>query len=340
MGRETILGAGVMVRESFLALLLCLGATAGTAYSQQSPEKPQAVVVVVGAQGDAKFGKQFQAWADAWQQAAGHTQLTVIGLGDEKATSREQLRQVIADFADDEKLEEVWLVLMGHGTFDGKRAKFNLAGPDVAATELQSWLLPVKQRTVILNCASSSSPFINLLSGKNRIVVTATRNGYEYNFARFGKFLVDAIDDPAVDLDKDGQTSVLEAFCAASREVADFYQQEKRVASEHALIDDNGDKRGTPATWFEGVRVVKKAKSGMPDGLAANQVFLKRSGIESSLSVEDRNSRDKLESQLEELRSQKAAMDESEYLKALEPLMVRLATLYSRAESSTENPTR
>ena len=31
--------------------------------------------------------------------------------------------------------EELWIVLVGHGTFDGREAKFNLEGPDLSATE-------------------------------------------------------------------------------------------------------------------------------------------------------------------------------------------------------------
>ena len=43
---------------------------------------------------------------------------------------------------------------------------------------------------------------------------TATRTGSEVQFAHFGEYLAGAIADPAADLDKDGQTSLLEAFIA------------------------------------------------------------------------------------------------------------------------------
>ena len=32
--------------------------------------------------------------------------------------------------------EELWIVFIGHGTFDGRSAKFNLRGPDISADEL------------------------------------------------------------------------------------------------------------------------------------------------------------------------------------------------------------
>ena len=285
-----------------------------------------------GPEGSAEYETQFGLWAESWQEAASHTQFQVIGLNGEKNKSKTLLQEAIENAAQDSQLQEFWLVMIGHGTFDGKRAKFNLHGPDVQAAELKSWLEPLKQRMVIINCSSSSSPFINALSGSNRIIITATRNGFEYNFARFGQFLSESIDDPAIDLDKDGQTSVLEAFSAASRGANDFYQQENRIATEHALLDDNGDAKGTPADWFDGVRATKSPKTGLPDGLLANQVFLKRRGIENSMAAEDRKARDELESQLEEIRLQKEQMDQAEYLRLIEPVLIKLAKLYEKLD--------
>lgn len=334
MGSEKNLGVGVMMRMSLLAIVL-LGLCQALPLEAQeaSNESDQAVILVVGAGGTEEFDERFQVWAESWKQSASHTRLISIGLDDEKDKSKSQLQQAIEEFANDDELQEVWFVMIGHGTFDGKRAKFNLHGPDIEALEMNQWLGQLKKRTVVLNCSSSSSPFINSLSGKNRIVVSATRNGYESNFARFGQYLSSSIDDPAIDLDKDGQTSVLEAFCAASRKSGDFYQQENRIVTEHALLDDNGDKKGTSADWFDGVRATRTPKTGVADGLLANQVFLKRRGVEGLLSKEDREIRDQLEAKLELLRSSKKKMDESEYLIAIEPVLLEIAKLYNKAES-------
>ena len=73
--------------------------------------------------------------------------------------------------------------------------------------------------------------------------------------------LSEAIADPAADLDKDGQTSLLEAWLAAAQRTADFYKNEERLATEHSLLDDNGDGLGTPPDWFQGVRVVQESSS-------------------------------------------------------------------------------
>ena len=317
----------------FFSTLLASNATAQE--TKQSPE--QAVIVIVGAEGAEEYRKQFSAWAEIWKSSAAHTQLTVIGLNDNKAESKSQLHKAIEASTEDARLQEVWIVMIGHGTFDGKRAKFNLHGPDVQADEMKAMLEVIKQRLIVLNCTSSSSPFINALSGPNRIIVSATRNGYEYNFARFGEYLAKSIDDPAIDLDKDGQTSVLEAFCAASRGASDFYSQENRIVTEHALLDDNGDKKGTPADWFDGVRANRRPKAGVSDGLLANQVFLNRRGVESSLSSADRKLRDQLESQLEQIRSLKNKMDQTEYLLAIEPVMIQLAKLYEKTDGNEKS---
>src|SRR5213075_927990 len=97
-----------------------------------------------------------------------------------------------------------------------------------------------------------------------RVIVAAARSGYEQNYARFGQYMAEAIADPTADLDKDGQTSLLEAFLTASRRVAEYYATEGRMVTEHALLDDNGDGFGTPADWFRGIRAVKAAKDGAP----------------------------------------------------------------------------
>ena len=129
--------------------------------------------------------------------------------------------------------------------------------------------------------------------------------------------------------ERDGQTSLLEAFLMASRRVSQFYQVEGRLASEHALIDDNGDGLGTPADWFRGVRAFKKAKDGAAlDGLRAHQFHLVRNESERNLSPAVRTKRDELELRIGQLRETKDKMVEEEYYNRLEPLLLEMARLY------------
>ena len=233
--------------------------------------------------------------------------------------------------------EPLWLVLIGHGTFDRRETKFNLRGPDVSDAELAGWLKGVTRPVAVVNGASSSGPFLNKLSDPNRIVVTATRSGEESNYARFGSHIAEAIGDPAADLDKDGQTSLLEAYLAAGGRVEEFYKSEARLATEHALLDDNGDGLGTPADWFRGVRAVKRAAEGASlDGLRAHQLHLVPGERERLLSPEARRRRDELEREVAALRERKGEMPEGEYYARLETLMIELATIY--AEPPREEP--
>lgn len=288
------------------------------------------LIVVVGAGGTDEYNEQFLAWAENWKTAAdqaGNIGLTIVGNKPaNQQTSYESLKTEIAKLSNESKL---WIVLIGHGTFDGQKARFNLQGPDVSASELKQWLEPIEAQQIIVNCASSSAPFINELSGKNRIIVTATKSGYEYNFARFGQYLSTAIADPANDLDKDSQISLLEAALAASNQVNEFYETENRLVTEHALIDDNHDGVGTPTEWFRGVRVVKQAKTGeQPDGTRANQVFLLSASAQNSLTAEQNELRNQLELELERLRSKKSLMTEEDYYVALEKIALQLSNLY------------
>src|SRR6185436_19095304 len=166
----------------------------------------------------------------------------------------------------------------------------------------------------VIDSSSCSAPFLAQLSGTNRVVITATRSGHEQNFTRFGQYLAEAIGDPQTDLDKDGSVSLLEAFLTASRRTAEFYRVEGRLATEHALLDDNGDGFGTPAEWFRGLRAIKKPKeNAVVDGLLAQQFHLVRNQTETKFTPEQRARRDALERAVLLHREKKAKMPEEAY---------------------------
>lgn len=226
----------------------------------------------------------------------------------------------------------LWLVLIGHGTFDGREARFNLRGPDLTATQLSEWVTRFERPLIVINTTSASAPFLPRLSGRDRVVITATRSGYEQNYARFGLYLAEALLDPASDLDQDGQTSLLEAFLAASNRIVEFYRTEGRLVTEHALLDDNGDGLGTPADWFRGVRAVRRAAEGAPvDGIRAHQFHLLPSAAEQALPLEVRARRDALEREILHLREQKDRLPADNYYQQLERLLIELARLYAAA---------
>jgi hypothetical protein len=289
------------------------------------------VLVVIGAPGAPEYVAQFERCADQWRAAAAKAGSESIEIGRSRAAStsdRDLLQDVVAKQAAASR-EPFWIVLIGHGTYDGHDAKFNLRGPDLTDVELARWLAPIKRPLVVINCASASGPFIKGLSGENRVIVTATRSGDETNFARFGQYVVEAVADQRADLDKDGQVSLLEAYLTASGRVAEYYRDHSQLATEHALLDDNGDSFGTPADWFRGTRAVRRAKDGARlDGARAHQLCLVPSNRERDMPVALRQERDQLELSVAALRDQKEKLNEDEYYARLERLMVELARLY------------
>jgi len=58
---------------------------------------------------------------------------------------------------------------------------------------------------------------------------------------------VAAFEARAGDSDKNGRVSILEAFDFASRGVRRWYQDQGRLSTERALLDDSGDGRGREA---------------------------------------------------------------------------------------------
>ena len=330
-----------MARKLAAVLLVLAGALLARPATADRPS----VIVVVGAPGTDEYGAEFERWAGKWAAAAekGDAKLVRLGPGGaskraDGESDRELLRKAIESETRSSK-ESLWLVLIGHGTFDGRQAKFNLRGPDVAAAELAEWLEPCERPLAVINCASASGPFINRLSAPGRVVVSATRSGFEVNFARFGRYLAEEIVSLATDIDKDEQVSLLEAFLAASVRTAEFYRREARLATEHALIDDNGDGLGTPADWFRGVRATRRAKDGaLPDGLRANQYHLVRSARDRSMPARVRERRDALELELAGLREEKKTLDADTYYARLEPIVLQLARLYESLERPPERP--
>ena len=295
-----------------------------------APGKPT-IVVVVGAEGAVQFEKQFCEWADRWLAAAKQAGHDVIAIGREAGDSKEADRiqlQTALQAAASEKNAELWIVLIGHGTFDRREAKFNLRGPDVSAKELAEWLKPVARPMAIVNCAAASAPFLAALAGPNRVVIAATKSGAEQNFARFGEFLSLAIADPKADLDKDDQTSLWEAYLAAARRTAEFYSTDGRLLTEHALLEDSGDGLGVRADQFRGLLPVEATPDGKPlDGQHAHQRHLVRNATDSALPPDVLKKRNELEWDILAQRDRKLKLPGDEYLRELERLLVELAEL-------------
>ena len=303
-----------------------------------SPASVQAgdTIIVQGADGTTEYGQQFADWAASWSQIARQMKSTVHALGPTlpSPSQHDRLAKLLNQLPASGS-EPVLLVFIGHGTFFQDQAKFNLVGPDVTADELASWLQRIERPVAIVNCASSSGAFLPALSARNRIVITSTKSGREQNFARFGQYLAAAAANPKADLDHDGAISLLEAFLAAAHDTAAFYKDQARLATEHALLDDNADGIGTSADFFTGIRATQSPRDETQqiDGLRAHQWTLIRLADTPPLTAEQRQRRDELEQEIERLRRQKPHLEIDEYYARLEPLVHEIAVMYEQSRS-------
>jgi hypothetical protein len=300
--------------------LLLIPLFASIACAQKSDPNKFAVIIN-GAGGEAVYAKQFEEWTAQLSAVLSAKlgfdakQLTVL----KGATAEDVKRTFTAMKTQLDANNVVYMFFIGHGSFDGKESKFNLVGPDLSATDYNALLssLPT-HRIVVFNMSSASGEFIKSLSAKGRIVVTATRSGQETNATRFPGFLIAALNARDADTDQDGHTSVLEAFVYANRLTADFYKQAGRLATEHAMFDDNGDGVGR-----------EKLEAG--EGLLARATYL------DSLSTDEAaasaatgrllKERTRLEGEIEQLIARKGNMAEAEYEANLERLFIELAKI-------------
>ena len=296
-----------------------------------APTTKQHLILIIGASGADEYKETFQTWATRWQDAAkrADADCTVIGDAESTAKDLEKLTTSISEMISVDTTEPLWIVFIGHGTFDGRTASLNLNGPDVSAVKMAELLQPAKRPIAFIACASCTSPFVNALSAPNRIIVSATKDGNQIQYSRFGDAMSQAIGGLDADINRDGQTSLLEAWLFASRRTAEFYATEGRLATEHALIDDNGDAKGTRVEVYDGARLKLGIENADElDGAQAARWHFIRSEEERLLSPEQRQTRDDLERRLDDLRLRKVNITEAEYLKELESILVPIAELY------------
>jgi len=311
-----------MKRRIVLLLSLALSSLA-------LPARDLELLLVQGAPGTEEYATLFERQAVAWQEAAAKAGATFTRLGHEGDAEDLPALEAALQKAAASETGQFWLVFLGHGTFDGREAKFNLRGPDLTPGWLAERLQPLKRELVLIHTGSASGAFLKPLAGPKRTIVTATKGGDEVFYCRFGEHFAPAIAGLAeADLDQDQQVSVLEAFLHASRRAAEFYQNEDRLATEHALIEDNGDGTGTRAEVFEGTRPAAAPAGSAPDGARAGQIVLVLSEDEARLTDAQRTRRDELERRLETLKAARAAKGEDVFFAELETLLRELAEMY------------
>ena len=281
-------------------------------------------VTIAGLVGEPDYEQRFTASAkdlDKQLKATG-ADAHVYSLTGGEAT-RARLTQVLGEVARDAKPEDDFvLILIGHGSYDGVEYKFNLVGPDMSAANLAALCnrVPAK-RQLIVNATSSSGGSIPAFQRAGRAVIASTKSGTEKNATVFARYFVEALRDPAADVDKNESVSALEAFQYAERKTNEFYTSQKRLATEHAVFEDTG--KGEP---------VRAPAADIGEGRLLSSLTLVRFGDAQKAAL-DPAKRDLLakkedfERQIDILKYQKAAMSQNEYEQQLKVLLVGLARI-------------
>lgn len=332
MGVPALAGVAVIARTLLLLGLLASPLALSLAHAAQHH-----LLIVAGIGGTDEYRERFAATAQRLHDAALAANLdaanvTLLSASElpegaprrqhaDKATLLHTIDNIAARAQPGDR---VFVVLIGHGNPRDDDAAFNLPGPDITGTELNAALDALAGRQlVIVNTASASGPFVAALSAPGRVVITATASGREYHATAFAEYFVTALAESGevgADRDKDQRISMLEAFDYAKREVERAFEREKKILTEHALLDDNGDGDGSKAPGeYEA------------DGALADRVYLQQApalalGAAPEL-VAMFERRQTLEESIAALKRRKEGLAHDDYYAQLELLLVDLALL-------------
>jgi len=279
------------------------------------------LLVVTGVGGDDEHSAQFQKWAGAVVDSAkkhGVLEANINWLGEapdkdpriKGRSSKDNVTKAFTDLAAQAKPnDEIFVMLIGHGSFDGKTGAFNLPGPDLTAGDYAMLLQKfTTQKVAFINTASSSGAFLQPLAGPARTIVTATKTGGERNETRFAEFFVQALDAEEADRDRNGRVSLQEAFDFAASKVKAAYEKEGHILTEHAALDDGSQGKLAGTQYLAPERSRTAAAQNADPALRA---LLEQ--------------RDALERQVNDLRLKKDSMDQAAYDQQLEKLLTDLA---------------
>jgi hypothetical protein len=278
-------------------------------------------ITVAGLGGEPLFDQRFTSLAQEMDKLVRTTPDSKVTTLTGPEAVKIRIRAALEEAAKNGKPEDTLVVtIIGHGNFDGQDYKVNIPGPDVTAAELAEWMDRVPaQKQVIINTTSCSGASIDMLRRDNRVVISATKAASERLATQFARFWVEAMRNPEADTDKNEVVSVLEAYRFADKKTVGFYETQKRLATEHAMLEDTGKGNGVRAPG--------------PDnghGLLAGQTALLRFGsMQQAAKAPEKQAllkrREDVEAKIEKLKYEKAAISVADYRKQLGALLLELA---------------
>lgn len=313
------------MRWAPIACVLALLLAGATAEAQQ-----RYALIVSGATGGEEYVEQYATWTSAFERTLTErmrfdaARVTILSETDdaEAAATAANVRGTIAGIRHRMTRDDLLLVLLvGHGTFDGVDAKFNLVGPDMESSDWAALLKPLPGRVVVVNTTAGSFPFIERLSGPRRIIISATDSMAQRFDTVFAGYFVQAFEDESADLDKNARVSIWEAFASASAAVRRHYQRRGQLSTERSLLDDDGDGVGRGA-----------AEQGT-DGSLATRTYLDESHPGAAPTDEELiallQRKALVEAELDDLKIRKAFLPPDEYAREFERIIIELSRVSS-----------
>ncbi len=294
--------------------MLCSSPTRGESLERIS-------LIVTGLAGMPEYGANFADWATRLEEAFQGGTSRVLRIDGNVRTREEILRTAREEVGKLSAGGEWWLILVGHGNYDGRRYKFNIKGPDLTDQDLARLLEGLDgPRAVVVAGTSSAGALVPALRGPNRVVVAATRER-ERQPPLFPRFFAEAPAAQEADRDKNDRVSLLEAFLYSRRKVSDWFEEAGRIQTEHAILDDSA--RFQLAKGDDDSRAEVRQGTGL---LAAVCYLDPASGPASLPEGQSRaETRTRIQQQIDELKLRKGEFTEEEYYRRLEALMVELA---------------
>lgn len=341
----------------FVALLLSTAVIAGvigicpSPALAQTPAGSRYAVIISGIGGEPVYADRFWTWASglyrALNEAHGipqdHLFLLVEEAPQDSAipawkSDLKAIKQVFSTLAQRVTTSDaLFVMLIGHGSATGGDAKLNIPGPDLTASELDRLLSSINaSRIAVINGASASAPFIHALSRQNRVVVTATKSARERHATVFPAHFLTALSAENSDLDKDGQVSLLEAFTYARQKTAAWYEEKGRLATEHPLLDDNGDGVGSrdPGKADADGQLARTITFGV-QSREETPAQLTGEALAKLKSLEAKSA--KLQQQIETLKSDKPDLAEADYTARMQTLLLELARVNQEINQWKDN---
>ena len=270
-------------------------------------------LIVGGLGGESAYANRFLAQTETLADAAarslgGDDRVTL--LNGEEAT-REALTEALQALAETVTPEDTLAVfLVGHGTYDGIAYKYNLPGRDLDGAELGELLGAVPAgRQLVVNATSASGAVLESWAKEGRTLITATQSGGERNATRFAEHWTAALSSESADTNRNGIITAQEAFDYAERMVAESYENEGTLATEHPQL------AGEPAESFTAARL--EARVALTQQL--ERLFAEL---------------DALEGQIQALRTRRGEMDSDVYLNELQNLLLELALVQQEIDDA------